>query len=322
MLVKRPVIIIFFIVNLFPGKVTGQDPALSLPFMQKLFINPAFAGADVGQMNLGFREQMPGSPARYITSVAGWDQPFELLHGGMGVLLMHDMAGQGTLSSTSMSAMYSYHLRMSRELFLNAGFQASVYQSALNTSHLILPDMISPSQGITGGTGEIIPSERKIFPDFSIGFLLYSDKWFTAVSAHHLMEPYQSGVKTNETVLPRKYSILLGYVFEKNHGDMTFYPWAGMMQQGISHQAWLGFQMKYLLTAGGVVWKKNFGNSSDILIFSLGIVTKRFRISYSYDVYLGKWANSSSGGAHEIGVMINFGKEKSSYRGTINWPLM
>jgi len=312
----------YFIVSLFLGKVMGQDPGFSLPFMQKLLINPAFAGADVGQMNLGFRDQMPGSPARYITSVAGWDQPFDLLQGGIGVLFMHDRAGQGTLSTTSISTMYSYHLRMSRNLFLNAGFQASLYQSALNTDHLILPDMISPSQGITGGTGEIIPSERKIFPDFSIGFLFYSDKWFTAVSAHHLMEPYQSGVKTNENVLSRKYSLLVGYVFEKNHGDMTFYPWAGIMQQGISHQTFLGFQMKYLLATGGIAWKKNFGNRSDILIFSLGIVTKRFRISYSYDTYLGKWANSLSGGAHEIGVVISFGKEKSIYRGTINWPWM
>ena len=80
--------------------------------------------------------------------------------------------------------------------------------------------------------------------------------------------------------------------------------------------------MKYLLATGGIAWKKNFGNRSDILIFSLGIVTKRFRISYSYDTYLGKWANSLSGGAHEIGVVISFGKEKSIYRGTINWPWM
>lgn len=308
--------------NLIFGELKGQDPVFSLPFEQKLFSNPAFSGLGVGEINLGFRDQMPGSPARYITSITGWNQPFDLLHGGVGVLLTHDMAGEGTFSTTSISVLYAYHLRISRNLFLNAGFQASVFQNYLNTNDLVLPDMISPSQGIIGESKEVIPSERKIFPDFSVGFLLYSDNWFTTISAHHLMEPYQSEVKTDETVLSRKYSVLLGYVLKKNHGDMTFYPWVELVQQGISHQTLLGFQMKYLMTSGGVAWRKNFGNSADILIFSLGIVTKQIRITYSYDAYLGKIAISSSGGAHEIGMIISFGNKKSSYRGTINWLLM
>ncbi len=304
------------------GEGEAQDPAFSMPFLQKTAFNPAFTGMGSGQAGLSFRDQLPGSPVRYITSIAEWDQPFDVLHGGVGVIILHDMAGGATLTNTGLSAVYSYHLRISRDFYMNAGFQASVFQSYLNTENLILPDMISPSQGIIGGSEEVIPPERKIFPDFSVGFLFYEKNWYAGVAAHHLMEPYQSDVKTDETVLPRKYSALAGFIYEKDHGNIALYPWAGAVVQGRSHQTLLGLQVKYFMGMGGICWKKNFGNSIDMLVFSMGIVTKRLRFSYSYDAYLGKIAVSSAGGAHEIGIIIEFGNKKTSYQGTINWPLM
>ncbi len=306
-----------------PFMTDAQDPIFSLPFVQKLYINPAFAGAGNGQVGMGFRNQFPGNPARYITSMVSWDQAIDFIHGGVGVTLMHDKAGQGTFSNTSLSALYSYHLRISGNLFLNSGFQFSLYQNYLNTGDLILPDMISPAQGVVYPSDELILSEKKIFPDFSVGFLLFGKNWFSSLSACHLMEPYQSSTKTDMTILHKKYSFLFGYVMEQNHKNNTsIYSWAGMFQQGISHQGLIGLQMKYYIVAGGISWKKIFGNHSDIVVFSLGFVTQRLKISYSYDAYVGRIHASPSGGAHEIGLNIQLGHEKNTEGNeTINWPI-
>ncbi|MDZ7848575.1 MAG: type IX secretion system membrane protein PorP/SprF [Owenweeksia sp.] len=72
---------------------------------------------------------------------------YDALNGGLGVLVMRDAAGDGALTATEASAIYSYHLQVSREFTLQAGFQATFRQRGIDWAGLNFPDEIDPFYG-------------------------------------------------------------------------------------------------------------------------------------------------------------------------------
>ncbi len=297
--------------------VRAQDPAFSMMFAERMYYNPAFAGLENGRASLGFRDHYPGSDASFITAVASWDQPVDFLHGGYGVMLMHDRSAGGMLSLSGISLTYSYHLQISRSLFLNSGFTASLMQKYFDAGKVVLPDMISPTGGIILPPGETIGSESTFFPDFAVGFLLYGENWLGSIAAWHLMEPYQSEVKNDQTVLKRKYTFLFSYSVSAGN-ELYVVPWIGGMVQGRSQQYVLGGQVIYKIISAGLAWKKNFGNRYDAAIVSMSLDAGNVRFLYSYDASLGGGGNPSGGGAHEAGIVVGIGKSQS--RRTIIFP--
>ena len=52
----------------------------------------------------------------FVTQTVAYDQYFKSIQGGLGLVVMHDQAGQNTLSTTNISGMYSYQQAVSRKL--------------------------------------------------------------------------------------------------------------------------------------------------------------------------------------------------------------
>ncbi len=115
----------------------GQDPTFSQFFSNRLYLNPAFAGASqCPKLTLNYRNQWPGIDNSFVTYAASYDQNIDEINGGIGVQLMSDRAGEGVLHTTSAASIYAYQFRDNRKFSIRAGFHASLVQKSIDVSNL------------------------------------------------------------------------------------------------------------------------------------------------------------------------------------------
>ena len=130
----------------------AQDVNLSQFYANPLYLNPAFAGSVVApRIALNYRGQWPGLVSAFTTVSASYDQYFPDLHGGIGAIVMTDRVGDhGALSTNMFGLMYSFHFQVARDVYVNAGLQASVINTALRwNEYLRFPDMIDRELGFS-----------------------------------------------------------------------------------------------------------------------------------------------------------------------------
>src|SRR6185295_5154662 len=112
-MLKRKICLLIFLCASFVS-VFGQDPEFTQFYANPLYLNPAFAGSQkCPRVCLNYRNQWPSLSGNFVTYSASYDQFIDPIAGGIGVLLMNDQAGEGTLTTTSASLMYAYHLNVS-----------------------------------------------------------------------------------------------------------------------------------------------------------------------------------------------------------------
>lgn len=280
----------------------AQDPEFTQFYANPLYLNPAFAGtAKCPRLNLNYRNQWPGIDNSFITYSASYDQHFDKLNGGLGLLIMNDQAGEGVLNTTHISLMYSYQLEVNRKFSIKFGAQGSYMQRALNTDNLRFGDMIDPYRGYVYNTQEQIGSENAGFFDASAGILGFSEKFYFGAAVHHLTEPDETFLSDN-TVLPRKYTGHAGAVlpFGIRHEDMSWSPNVLYQLQGDFQQINLGVY----INKGPVVFGL-WHRIGDAFIALIGFETDEFKFGYSYDITTSRLSNKAAG-SHELSLRINF----------------
>ena len=159
--------------------VNAQDPELTQYYASPLYTNPAMAGtgtcAGGGRVALNYRNQWPSLPGTFLTTVASYDQHFDKIGGGIGLILMDDRAGEGLLTSTSVSAVYSYQLRVNRKLTMRFGLEGQYGQRSIDWQRLRFEDQIDPSLGFVNKTDEPYIGNTVGYVNFATGFLAYTD---------------------------------------------------------------------------------------------------------------------------------------------------
>src|ERR1017187_2217387 len=123
------------------GEVKAQDPEFSQFYANPLYLNPAMAGTAAGpRFSINFRDQWPSVSGSFVTYAASYDEHFDGLGGGIGAQVMRDQAGDGNLTTTSFSGIYSYHLTIKsdvRDYFvIKAGIQADAFEESIDFSKL------------------------------------------------------------------------------------------------------------------------------------------------------------------------------------------
>ena len=71
----------------------------------------------------------------------------EGISGGLGLLVLNDKAGEGTLTSSYSSLIYAYQLNITREFSIRTGLQATYAQKTLDVDKLTFGDQIDPRYG-------------------------------------------------------------------------------------------------------------------------------------------------------------------------------
>ncbi len=298
-----------------------QDPTFTQFYANPLYLNPAFAGSHgCARFAMNYRNQWPQLSGNYVTYSASYDQYFKSIAGGFGVLATHDQQGQGTISTSMLGLVYSYHLQLGRKWKMMFGARASWYQKFLDWNKLTFGDMIDPRRGFIYATGDVPRGGSRGFFDASAGWIIFNKNFFAGVSGHHLNMPNESMI-VGESRLPIR---LTGHAgAEIVIGKKSKYSNATSIMPNVIYQYQNGFQelsigtyVKYSVMNFGI-WYRN----RDAFIMTAGINTGKFRIGYSYDVTVSKLNNGVSGGSHEVSLGFNLScKPKSVAFKTISCP--
>ena len=295
------------------GAVTGlkaQDPEFTQFYANKLYLNPAFAGTNGGpRFSLNYRNQWPSISSAFVTYSASYDQHFDGIGGGIGLQAWHDRAGDGELSTTVVSGMYSYHLNVTKDFTIKAALQASAYQKRIDFSELRFGDQIHPRHGFIYETDEPLPSngeeEIPLFPDFSAGFMGFTDKFYGGFAVHHIAEPSQSFYGNPDSKLPRKYTGHVGMMIplENVRNPETFIsPNILYQKQRRFQQFNFGAYYQHKSFVAGM-WFRQTAPNSDALMGLVGFHKDPVKIGYSYDLTVSD-ARSAAKGSHEISLII------------------
>ena len=124
--------------------IQAQDVSFSQFYSNRLYLNPGLAGVenDTRRIFLNYRNQWPQLGSSFVSYSASYDQFIEPLHGGIGIRVFNDRQGGGAIQEFSLHLDYAYHLKVSRRLSINAGFEAGFVQKSLNTDDFLLGNMI------------------------------------------------------------------------------------------------------------------------------------------------------------------------------------
>ncbi|MDZ4666490.1 MAG: type IX secretion system membrane protein PorP/SprF [bacterium] len=290
----------------------AQDPQLSQYYSSPLFTNPAMAGASRKiRLSMNARNQYTALQNNYKTGVLGLDAYMGKIKSGLGLVSMYDVAGDGFVTSTSISGIYSYNLEINREWAFNAALQGGILQRRYDFSKFVFYDQLDPTRGAVLPTAEAKGLEQITVPNFSTGVLLYNSRMFFGAAIHNLMEPNMSYYYRDKDdaalKLPRRYTAHAGvnlYLNKTRYEEerIIFSPNLLFMQQRDFYQMNLGFYIKQRsLTIG--TWFRQTSNNADAAIFLIGLRFPNVRVGYSYDAIISK-AKQATVGSHEISLVF------------------
>ena len=301
----------------------AQDPQFTQFYANPLYLNPAFAGsARCARLAINYRNQWPALKQTYITSSASYDQHFDALNGGVGLMVLTDKAGEGTIKTTNISGTYAYQLNINRKVSMRLGLQGTYVQKTLDFDKLTFGDMIDPRYGFVYNTQEVRPNESRSFMDFSSGFMIYSSKFYGGMAFHHMTQPDEAFIVKGSSKLPVKVTAHAGALLpvgdnagggfrgKLNKDEGTFIsPNILYQQQAAFNQLNFGMYVLHSPIVGGLWYRGNFGKenfiSSDSFIALIGIQKGIFKFGYSYDVTVSSLSNST-GGSHELSLGFQF----------------
>lgn len=307
-----------------------QDLQYSQYYAAPLYLNPALAGAELtGRVGFNYRNQWPSLDVQFTTFSAYYDTYLPYLNSGIGIHVMQDSEGASKLRSTSISALYSYELRLADNLYFRPGIQASYIRREIGFHEsLIFANQINPtdpngtllldSNGIPG-----LGDPVSLF-SLSAGGLLFTESAWVGFSIHHINQPNQSFFINDGgglSPLSRKFSIHGGFQIGLEEGSMRkdfshfrkqryLMPTVNYKRQGPFEQLDLGTYLylePILLGAWyrGIPFKKMVGqNNRDAIVMMVGVgLVNGLNVGYSFD-YTVSQLGIQSGGAHELSLSL------------------
>jgi type IX secretion system PorP/SprF family membrane protein len=314
-------LLVFCLLCIASKEASAQDPTFTQFYSNPIYLNPAFAGSHgCPRFGLNYRNEWPNLSGNYVTYSAAYDQFFKNISGGIGVIATHDEQGQGTIKTSMLGLIYSYHLKLNRKTSVMFGARAAWYQKSLDWNKLTFGDMIDPRKGFIYATGDEKRGGSKGFFDASAGIVGYSKHFFFGLAAHHLNQPDESMIVGNSK-MPIRYTAHMGA--EIKVGSKSKFNNPTSILPNIIYQNQNGFQE---LNIGTYIKYNNFTigawfRNRDAFILALGINTGTFKIGYSYDVTVSKLNNGVSGGSHEVSLGLNLNcKAKPVTFRTISCP--
>lgn len=292
----------------------AQDPQVTQFYASPMYTNPAMAGTGQcdggGRVTANYRNQWPSLPGSFVTSVFSWDQHFDRLGGGIGLIAMNDVAGEGLLTSRSLSAVYSYQLRVTRKFTMRFGLEAQYMQRSLDFSKLRFEDQIDATRGFVRPTNEPVVDNTISSPNFSTGMLGYTENFYFGMAVHNVIEPRQSFYGDPESTLPRRYTAHGGVVIpldKRKNPKATISPNILFMMQNKFTQLNGGFYVNRGPLVTGLWYRQTLGEfkNSDALMVLIGFRKDKFKFGYSYDLTVDS-KRTAAPGSHEVSATVEW----------------
>ena len=131
---KLRVILILCMLSFF---VEGQSQDMQFTQFNAapLYLNPGFTGATIEhRFATNYRNQWTAIPGHFINYTFAYDYNLSEFNSGIGLLFAKEKAGTGSLGSTEIGLLYSYHLQIDKKIFMTQ-FEAlnfHIYQASRN----------------------------------------------------------------------------------------------------------------------------------------------------------------------------------------------
>jgi type IX secretion system PorP/SprF family membrane protein len=307
----------------------AQDPSFSQVYVNRIYLNPAFAGVNEGlRLSMSHRSQWPYVPSQLITSSFTAEMRALAISGGLGFMASQDMAGEGFLKTTTMGGIYSYKLTVSpRKFDIYSGIMVNVISRTIDWSKLEFADQFDAVFGKVQPTSAIVPPyASKTYFDFDWGIMgrfrtrlknkdIYNS---LGLAIHHLTQPDES-MTGFVFPLQRKFSFhaasmipLGGKLKRKSENYVS--PWVSFETQGKFSTTIAGFMMVKAPLTGGVFYRNRNslldGKNTGAVILHLGYAGTfqdafSFQAAYSYDLVTAGLSGLSYG-AHEVSLILYF----------------
>lgn len=322
------------LILLYSVAVSAQDMHFTQFYASPVYLNPAFAGADVcSRISFTYRNQWPGISKTYKSYLFSIDHYFNRKNIGAGILFASDVAGTGQLKTTLVNIPIAYEARLTKKMYMRLAAQPGIGIRSINFNNLIFGDQIARGGGVASIEN---PTRSKTFFDLGAGALFYSKKYWGGFSIYHLNKPNQSLREDAEVFIPIRYTVHGGAKFKLNDEDKKepseqkfISPAFHYRSQNKFSQFDLGlYYTQYVFNIGiwyrGIPFLKSYAPgyaNNDAVDLIIGIKTDRFNFGYSYDITISKLATLSHG-AHEIAVSYQLCKlnKKKRYRLVIPCP--
>jgi len=303
--------IIYLILIIIPSFLYSQDTPYSQYYSNLVMLNPAFTGAiESDRINVFYRNQWLMTDAKFHSFGLSYDKNISKYNSGIGVIIKNDIDGVHILSTINIT--YSYKIKISSDFYLHMGVEGGIIQKYINTSTLIFENNETINSGF-----------NKIVPDFSIGLISFYKEIYSGFSISHITEPYMGNHYSINEKLNRKYTAFLGYTHYLNtrlHSEKRILSPNILFQiQGLQYNINWGTSFQYNNIIGGLWIRHNFKPDFDAMIFSLGFKTKDYKITYSYDMNIGKKTTVILG-ANEISFTKIFKTKKNKKYKMIECP--
>lgn len=298
----------------------AQDPSFTQYYSAPLYLNPAFAGTtNQHRAAVNYRNHWASLPRAFVTYAFTYDYNIKRSNSNIGVLFSTDRAGSASLQSTTVAGIYSYSIPLTDGIRVTPALQIGYVTQSLDFSKLVFGDQLQFGNPDAPSSD---PSLRNLGSvnhfDFSSGIVIYDRRMWAGLSIHHLNRPNQSMLE-EESVLPMRISAHAGYKIPLKLGPMksgissSLNPSFNYRHQGKFNQLDVGVNYYYRMLMLGV-WYKGLPLQQDMpktinhdaLAISFGMSMHNLIFGYSYDMTVSKLNPVSTGGSHEVALILQF----------------
>jgi len=310
---------------------TAQDATYSQFYNNRLYYNPAYAGASSGlHVNMHYRNQWNKLDCTFDNYTLSVDvaEPNFPGSGGLGVIIQSDIDGLGNIQTTSATLATSVKIHMSENLLTQFGLNAAFVRKTVNWDNLIFSDQIDPRYGVVNPSSFIAPDYNSLnFPDFGVGVLLKFCEETSAinnvvgtlaVSVQHLFTPDISFYESDAR-LPVKLVVMGDVLLDNETGSSSRYskkdkkfkinPGFFYEKQGKMSNFSVGLNAYKSYIYSGI-WLRNqsftFTDLKDLIVMVGANIpfgtNSRIKLRYSYDYILSD-VRRVAGATHEVSVI-------------------
>jgi type IX secretion system PorP/SprF family membrane protein len=297
---NKRIFLLFLITSLNIFIVSAQQDPVYTQYMYNMsVINPAYATADAGIVNMGalYRSQWVGAVGAPKTATFFMHTPLsERIE--VGVSVVHDEIGDGLVNEDNIYGDFAYVLQLNNNTYLSLGLKAGVTLFSTRFDDLQL------NSGDFSTDPTFAQNISETFPNLGAGAFLYSDNFYLGLSApnffnnKHLDE--ENGV---QRLGAENLHIFFtgGYVFDISD-NLKFKP--SFMARAVN-----GTPLSVDLSANMLFNEKFEGGLSyrldDAVSAMFNVrVTPNLRIGYAYDYTTTNLGDFNSG-THEIFVLFD-----------------
>ncbi len=309
----------------------GQDLHFSQFYYAPLQLNPALTGVfkeDI-RFSANYRRQWKSVPVDYLTfsgvvdgKITSLSFPNGFFSGGL--VFNHDIAGDGNLTYSNISATASYTQKLTEQQLITAGLLIGAGQRRIDLSQLTFGNQFNGDLFVgSAPTRENLDDTSIQYLDFGVGFNWHlqdeEQKYWgdLGVGVFHLTQPNVSFYNQGEAVLPRRFSIYGNIGFAINEKiDLEFNSY--FQKQNAYTESVAGAAIKYQLTDTrgrelglrlGASYR--FIGDRDALIPNIAVAYNAWILGFSYDFNQSEFELATNGrGGPELALQYRITKVK------------